>query len=168
MSGDGSERLERSFLGLDRDQVLRFAAGLARIVSRAGAPQSVTIGLGGELGAGKTTFAQGFVGALPGARPESVTSPTYAIVQNYDTTPPVRHADLYRIGSMEELDAIGFAEAMAEPGLNLVEWYGRVPDALPEERLEIELAGGPDDVRDIRARAHGARVVPLLRSAPKP
>lgn len=165
---DATAALERSFRSLDREQVLGWAGALAGVVISDGAPSTVTIGLGGELGAGKTTFAQGFMAGVPGSRPELVTSPTYAIVHDYDTTPPVRHVDLYRIGSMEELDAIGFAEAMAAPGVNLVEWFGRVPEALPEERLEIELAGGPDDVRDIRARAHGARVVPLLRSAPKP
>ena len=112
--------------------------------------------------------ARALVGALPGGAAVRVSSPTYALVHDYATDPPVRHADLYRLDGPEELEAIGFAEMMAEPGINLVEWVDRVPGALPSEWLEIALAVSPGDVRDIRVRAHGTRLQRTLTQEPLP
>lgn len=157
---------ERRFSSLDLAGVQRLAADIVAACIASDAPSTVTLGLIGDLGAGKTTFAQAAVAALPGGAGLPVTSPTYAILQVYETQPPVRHVDLYRIGSVEELDVIGYLEMIELPGLNLVEWMHRIPEAVPSERLEIELVG-PDDVRDISVRAYGARPMALLRKVPE-
>lgn len=157
-------------LGLDLPALEAWAAAFGGwLAARLGPERPVlTVGLVGELGAGKTTLTRALVGALPGGDPRWVTSPTYAIVQPYSTQPPVRHADLYRLEGEDELDAIGYAEMMAEPGINLVEWIGRVPGAAPAEWLELRLVATADDVRDIRVRAHGPALHGLLRTEPCP
>jgi tRNA threonylcarbamoyladenosine biosynthesis protein TsaE len=137
---------------------MAIAARLARGLAGAAAEQGIVIGLSGALGAGKTTFVQGFVAALPHGGDQAVTSPTYAIAQQYGTEPPVRHLDLYRLSDMADLEAIGYRELYFPPGFALVEWIERVPEAIPDERVEIRLAVDPSDVREIEVRPHGARL----------
>jgi len=96
------------------------------------------IALTGDLGAGKTTFAQGLLAAL--GVDEAVTSPTYQIIHAY-TTPrrTVYHCDLYRLHPGDE-EEIGFAE-LCETGAVLVEWPDIVAGALPDDRLEVRIEG---------------------------
>ena len=143
-----------------------FAARFARVVVRAldDAPgASLVVGLTGELGAGKTEFARGFMAGLDPARAEAVTSPTYAIVQLHPGTPPVRHMDLYRLESLPDLEAIGYREHFFEPGVALVEWIDTVPDAIPREWVQIALAVQPTDVREIHLHPHGERWTRAVR-----
>lgn len=101
--------------------------------------------LAGDLGAGKTTLAAAI---LRGAGiTEAVTSPTYAVVQRYQTPGgvPVHHADLYRLRGPQELAAIGWEELLASPGIVLVEWPERAGDLLPADRREITVAHLPGD-----------------------
>ena len=98
------------------------------------------IALYGELGAGKTTFSRGLIAAYCGA--DDVPSPTYTLVQLYDTgLLPVWHFDLYRLKSPEELVELGWDET--QDGVALVEWPERAGDHLPQWRLDvrIEFAG---------------------------
>ena len=144
-------------------QTQAFAAELARIGAPLAAEAGIFVGLRGDLGAGKTTFVQGLVGALPGGRDLYVTSPTYALVQPYPTAPPVTHMDLYRLGSLDELELIGYRDHYFGPGFTLVEWVDRVPEAVPREWMDIELAVTADDAREIRVRAQGERLERMLR-----
>lgn len=140
------------------------AEALARRVCaeiEAGALEWVVIGLTGELGAGKTEFVRGFMAELGAA--EQVRSPTYAIMHLYDVEPPVRHLDLYRLHSLEDLEAIGYRDYYFARGVTLVEWPETIADAIPETWLEIELAVGPTDVREIRILPHGDQLARLLR-----
>lgn len=140
----------------------RLALALREHLASEGDASSAFIGLDGDLGAGKTALTQGFVSALDPESGEEVTSPTFAIVQEYPTEPRVTHLDLYRLGSFEDLEAIGYRELYFRPGVVLVEWSERVPEALPSERIEIALAVLPTDVREIRIRPHGPRFVNLV------
>jgi tRNA threonylcarbamoyladenosine biosynthesis protein TsaE len=140
----------------------RALAGRLAAEVRAEHASSIFIGLTGDLGAGKTAFVQGFVAALDPGAEIAVTSPTFSIVQIYDTEPPVTHMDLYRLGSIEELEAIGYRDHYFSRGVTLVEWCARVPEALPAEWIEISLAVLPSDVREIGLRAHGARFQALI------
>lgn len=81
---------------------------------------SVYLGLSGDLGAGKTTFCRGFIQHLV---PDTlVKSPTYELMVEYPSTPPVVHMDAYRIGHANELEYIGLFEAAAAGAICLVEW----------------------------------------------
>lgn len=104
------------------------------IASRLGTGDAVA--LWGDLGAGKTTLARAILQAL-GVK-EDVPSPTFTLVQSYDTNPPVAHYDLYRLKSAREMEELGFEDAL-DRGAVLVEWPERAPEALPPEALHVRL-----------------------------
>lgn len=97
--------------------------------------------LKGDLGTGKSTFARAFIRALAGGAEFDVPSPTFTLVQTYDETRvPVAHADLYRIGSAQELDELGFDDLIRTHVL-AVEWPEKMLDQAHADRLLIELSG---------------------------
>jgi tRNA threonylcarbamoyladenosine biosynthesis protein TsaE len=97
----------------------------------------------GDLGAGKTVFAQGFAAAL--GVPGPVTSPTFALVRHYrcGAGSPVGgliHADVYRTGSVDEIADLALAELVEEDAVAVVEWGDLAVPALGESALEVTLA----------------------------
>jgi tRNA threonylcarbamoyladenosine biosynthesis protein TsaE len=117
--------------------------------------------LKGELGAGKTVFAKGVAAGL-GIDPLSVTSPTFTLMQEYAGRETLRHFDLYRLSSAEELEAIGFDQHIAEAGVTLVEWGDLFPSALPPCRLTVHISPQGEG-RAIVLRPQGARYEELCR-----
>ena len=113
----------------------------------AAAETGTVLCLVGDLGAGKTLFTQGFARGL--GVTEEVTSPTFALMNQYCGRLPVTHFDLYRLELEEELDEIGFYE-FAEPsgGVVLIEWADKFPDALPKPHIRLEIERG--DTEDER------------------
>lgn len=140
----------------------RFAAWLGRTLAEGGGG---FVAMYGDLGAGKTTFVQGLVAALPGGSDLYVTSPTYALAQTYETIPPVTHMDLYRLGSLDELEAIGYRDLYFGGGIAVVEWADRVPEALPEARVDVHLTMTEAEGRELELVAHGAALAELLGRA---
>ena len=95
--------------------------------------------LEGELGAGKTTFVRGFVGALPGGESVTVQSPTFALARTYPTSPPVHHLDLYRLAGRDSLEELGLLELLLdERAICLVEWPGAL--SMPVAWMRVRLA----------------------------
>jgi tRNA threonylcarbamoyladenosine biosynthesis protein TsaE len=97
----------------------------------------------GDLGAGKTAFAQGFAAAL--GVPGPVTSPTFALVRQYRCGPgaPVGtllHADVFRTGSVAEVVDLALAELVEEDAAAIVEWGDVAAPALAESVLEVMLS----------------------------
>lgn len=89
----------------------------------------------GGLGMGKTAFVRGLASVLcPGVR---VTSPTFALVNEYRGTPNVFHFDLYRIKDSDDLYSTGFFDYLERPGVVAAEWCENIPDDLPDDRYEI-------------------------------
>jgi tRNA threonylcarbamoyladenosine biosynthesis protein TsaE len=110
----------------------------------------------GEMGAGKTTFAQGLARGLGVEEP--VTSPTFTIVQEYDGRLPVAHVDVYRLVRFQELHDLGLEELLESGRVVVVEWGDVVDQALPAERLVVELGpGSTDDERTVVIEAVGPR-----------
>src|SRR5690606_35786077 len=102
------------------------------------APSDV-VALHGDLGAGKTTLARALIRALADAPGLEVPSPTFTLVQTYDARVPIAHFDLYRLSDPDELEELGFDEAITT-GAALVEWPERAGGRLPARRLHIALS----------------------------
>lgn len=92
----------------------------------------------GDLGVGKTVFTQGFAAGLDIT--EAICSPTFTIVQVYDTGRlPFYHFDVYRIGDIEEMDEIGYEDYVYGEGVSLIEWANLIEDILPEHLTRITI-----------------------------
>jgi tRNA threonylcarbamoyladenosine biosynthesis protein TsaE len=113
------------------------------------------VALGGALGSGKTVFARAFIRAL-GDPEEEVPSPTFTLVQTYETvTGTVWHFDLYRLSGPEEVEELGFEEALTG-GIALVEWPDRLGAWPARSRLDVTLASGASpEARIARLRGSG-------------
>ena len=117
-------------------------------------PAPSFVALYGELGAGKTALARG-MGAEAGTG--EVRSPTFTIVHEYETKPRLIHFDAYRLADEEELYAIGYEDYLAQEAVIVLEWAERVLQAMPQERLDIEICGSGDEPRTITIKPVGGR-----------
>ncbi len=92
--------------------------------------------LNGDLGVGKTVFAQGFADGV--GVTDTVNSPTFTIVQVYDDGRiPLYHFDVYRIGDPEEMYEIGYDEYVSGDGVCLIEWADIIKDILPPAYISV-------------------------------
>ena len=105
--------------------------------------------LEGDLGAGKTTLAKGIVGGLGVADEDDVSSPTFALVQEYGSGPAVYHIDLYRLEEIPELETLGLDELWDTDAVVLMEWGERFSERLPADRMVIRLQHLEGDRRRI-------------------
>lgn len=110
--------------------------------------------LSGDLGVGKTVFIRGFAKGL-GVEDEYITSPTFTIINEYEGRLNLYHFDVYRIGSIEEMDDTGYEDYFFGNGVCLVEWAELVKEIIPENAkwitVEKDLSKG-DDYRKITVR----------------
>lgn len=127
----------------------KVAAGLAaQILRRKQTKQAVVLALSGDLGAGKTTFLQGFAQGLGIA--EVVNSPTFTVMKKYriPVSPAGRqdekyknfyHIDCYRLESPEEILVLGFEEIISDPeNIVAVEWAEKIGNLLPKNSISIK------------------------------
>jgi tRNA threonylcarbamoyladenosine biosynthesis protein TsaE len=118
------------------------------------------VALYGELGAGKTLFVKA---VAEGAGAPGASSPTFAIVNQYEGRLRLHHFDLYRLQGPGDLFALGFEDLLAEPAATLVEWADRARSALPEDRLEIVFEHHGVESRQATLTATGPRSRDLLQ-----
>lgn len=112
-------------------------AKLARVLSM-NIQSGDTILLGGPVGAGKTHFARSFIKSLL-ITDEDVPSPTFTLVQTYETQiGEVWHADLYRLSTEQEIEELGLSDAMTE-AVCLIEWPDRLGSYTPTDALSIDI-----------------------------
>ena len=97
----------------------------------------------GGLGMGKTAFTRGLAKAL--CVKEEVSSPTFAIVNDYGGNPPLYHFDMYRVESWESLYSTGFFDYMNENSILFIEWSENIDNVLPENTITVEISRGEND-----------------------
>ncbi|WP_294977198.1 tRNA (adenosine(37)-N6)-threonylcarbamoyltransferase complex ATPase subunit type 1 TsaE [uncultured Leuconostoc sp.] len=142
----------KEILTNNRDETQKFAARVAEL-STAG----LVIALNGDLGAGKTTFTQGFSRAL--GVTGRVKSPTFNIMNTYHAHLfPIYHFDAYRLEETGAQDQ-GFEDYVGTDGVTLIEWPQYMTDLLPNNRLELIFTrGSDDDSRKIQINGMGSAV----------
>lgn len=95
---------------------------------------NMIICLNGELGSGKTVFTKGIANAL--GIEESITSPTFTIIKEYEGELPLYHMDAYKLDGNYE--GVGIEDYFTKGGVVVIEWADTIKDILPEERLDIK------------------------------
>jgi tRNA threonylcarbamoyladenosine biosynthesis protein TsaE len=95
------------------------------------------IALEGELGAGKTHFVKGLAAGL-GAE-ETVTSPTFTLINIYEGKIPLAHFDVYRLPTPQAIEELGFEEFFYGPGVTAVEWSDLIKSYLPSQYLLVKI-----------------------------
>lgn len=118
----------------DTDRLGRALAGLAE--------PGMVLALVGNLGAGKTHLARAIATGLD-VPAESISSPTFVLIHEYEGRLPVAHFDTYRLPTAEQFEALAPWEYFDGEGLSIVEWADRVADLIPPRAwwLRFELAG---------------------------
>ncbi|MEZ5839801.1 MAG: tRNA (adenosine(37)-N6)-threonylcarbamoyltransferase complex ATPase subunit type 1 TsaE [Hyphomicrobiales bacterium] len=130
--------MQWSFELADEAATVRLGEDIAAALGRGDA-----VLLEGDLGAGKSTLARAIVRAIGDDDSLEVPSPTFTLVQTYETERlTIGHFDLYRLEAPEELDELGFDDAL-DLGAVLVEWPDRGGNRLPDEAIRITLAIAP-------------------------
>ena len=127
----GEGKME-SFVSHSENETYVFAQKLTERLSRGS-----VLAFEGGLGAGKTAFVRGVAKALHSK--DSVSSPTFAIVNEYDADIPLFHFDMYRIETLSELYSIGFFEYLESGGICLIEWSENIYSALPEDTVFVKI-----------------------------
>lgn len=142
-------------------QSLRDTEKLGGLLGRLAVPGDI-ICLEGDFGAGKTALAQAIARGLEVPHDCYVTSPSFALVHEYQGRLPMYHMDFYRLQDGAEAEDLGFYEYLFLGGLSVIEWSSRAREILPEERLILTLVQNEDLSRTVTLQASG-KSVDLLR-----
>ena len=121
---------------------------------------NMIITLSGDLGSGKTVFTKGIANAL--GINESITSPTYTIIKEYDGELPLYHMDVYRLDGNTE--GVGIEEYFTKGGVVVIEWADTIKDILPKERLEIEFRVVDENKRVLILTPYGKKYEELCEA----
>ena len=132
------------FISNSSAETLEIASNFAKTLSKGD-----IVLLDGDLGAGKTVFVKGVVNAFSKGKVIAV-SPTFVIVNVYETDPEIYHFDLYRINDVSELDAIGAEEYFYGDGISFVEWPERAKGMFPSSAIKVYIEKISDESRKIR------------------
>ena len=128
---------------------------MASAISELSRPCDLVV-LSGDLGAGKTTFCQGFGRGL--GVDEQITSPTFTLVRSYTGRLDLYHLDVYRLDQFEEVADLGLSELLDDDSVTLIEWGDQILPALPQDYLEVRISlGEGDDDRTIELTPVGGR-----------
>jgi len=115
-----------------------------RLLGQSARPGDI-ICLDGDLGAGKTTLTQAIAQGLEVPANDYVTSPSFAILHEYQGRLPLYHMDFYRLTDSADIEDMGLDEYFFLSGLTVLEWSERAGNLVPASRLKITLTTLPDD-----------------------
>ena len=101
----------------------------------------------GSMGAGKTTFIKAICEEL--GVEDVVTSPTFAIVNEYEGSVPIYHFDFYRIKKLEEVYDMGYEDYFYSDGLCFIEWPEMMEELLPDNAVKVSIKENADGTRTV-------------------
>ena len=101
----------------------------------------------GSMGMGKTAFTRGLVLALGGG--DVVSSPTFALVNEYETRLTVQHFDMYRVSGWDDLYSTGFFDYLDTDNVLVIEWSENIDGALPDHTIRIDIQKGEAETERI-------------------
>lgn len=141
------------------DRTVALGRALGRRLNR-----GLVLLLHGDLGSGKTAFAQGLARGLDVPEGVAITSPTYTLVNEYPGRLSFYHVDLYRLPEPMDPDEIGLYDLFETDGIVAVEWARRLhPEDRPPRRLELFFSVTGETARSIRIIAYGLDPTDLLK-----
>jgi tRNA threonylcarbamoyladenosine biosynthesis protein TsaE len=149
---------ERRFVSPDPGATSALGRALASV-----AQAGDVVCLWGDLGAGKTHLAKAFGASLGVA--ETITSPSFILMAEYEGRLPLFHIDLYRLADASDALAGGLIDDRQAAGVTLVEWPERLGPAIPARRLDIVIDGSGDEPRAITLRTVGDGLDRYLEAA---
>lgn len=126
--------LSRTYISYSYEDTLKIGEGLAKSLKG-----TEVIALFGGLGMGKTALTTGIARGLGSS--DSVSSPTFALVNEYHGKYNVYHFDMYRISSWDDLYSIGFFDYL-DTGVLVIEWSENIENALPPEYIRVTMEKG--------------------------
>ena len=121
---------------------------------------NMIICLNGELGSGKTIFTKGIANAL--GITETITSPTFTIIKEYNGELPLYHMDVYRLDGNTE--GLGIEEYFSKGGVVIIEWADTIKDILPNERLDIKFKVVDENKRILIIKPYGKKYEDLCEA----
>lgn len=140
----------------NEQSMLDFGATLAKA-----SKQGAIIYLIGDLGAGKTTLARGFLRAC--GHTGAIRSPTYTLVETYSLPEmEIFHIDLYRLSDPEEVEYLGLTDLMTETAVGLIEWPERARGMIPQADISCTIHFDGDESREIKIDVHSIRGEKIL------
>ena len=121
---------------------------------------NMVICLDGELGSGKTIFTKGIAKAM--GITETITSPTFTIIKEYNGELPLYHMDVYRLDG--NTDGVGIEEYFEKGGVVVIEWAATIKDILPLEYLHIKFKVVDENKRTLIITPHGTKYEELCEA----
>lgn len=121
---------------------------------------NMIICLDGELGSGKTIFTKGIAKSM--GITETITSPTFTIIKEYNGELPLYHMDVYRLDG--NTDGVGIEEYFEKGGVVVIEWASTIKDILPSEYLHIKFKVVDENKRTLIITPHGTKYEELCEA----
>lgn len=115
------------------------------------------VALIGDLGAGKTCLTQGIAQGVGVYQDQTVNSPSYILINEYEGKIPIYHIDLYRLERLEDIVALGLEDYLEGDGICVIEWGDRMDELLPESHIQVTITAEDESTRAITVSPIGAK-----------
>ena len=126
--------------------------------------QGDVVALKGKLGSGKTWFTKGMAVGVGVDKDVVITSPSFALVNEYQGRDIFYHMDLYRLENLSDIYSIGLEEYLHEDAIVAIEWADKWPEIIPDYRIEVEISIIDDQRRTITISGYHSRIKQLFQS----
>jgi tRNA threonylcarbamoyladenosine biosynthesis protein TsaE len=158
----GHRKGELEYITNSDEETVGFGQELGKLLG-----EGDLVALTGELGSGKTWFSKGIALGLGVDRGIVVTSPSFALVNEYQGRHVFYHMDLYRLEGPGDLITSGLEEYLHMGGVVVIEWADRLPDIIPEWGLEVKFKILDERRRHLTFHGHHPRTLEILKALGK-